>query len=65
MGFTEDNQADEQMLEARDRRLGVSWRRRRALRADIPVSAPLPGANAWQGGCSVQTTVQEVDLKRR
>ncbi|MBN8874279.1 MAG: OBAP family protein [Rhodospirillales bacterium] len=62
MGFTADGQIDPAKLEARDRRLGISWRQRRAARAAIPVPPPLPGANAWQSGRSQQTMLREVDF---
>ena len=64
MGFTADGQADEAMLRARDRRLGMSWRRKRANRVDIPTPEIIPGANAWERGRSLQTRLQEVELKR-
>ena len=47
MAFTDDGQADEAMIQERDRRLGYSTVRRRRRRADIPVpdvvSAQTPG----------------------
>src|SRR5689334_18485109 len=43
MGFTQDGQAQE---EARDRRLGISWKQRWESRADIPMPRLVPGANA-------------------
>jgi hypothetical protein len=64
MGFTQDGQIDEAKLEARDRRLGVSWQRRRASRADIPMPTLVPGANSWETGRSVQTRPEEVAFKR-
>jgi hypothetical protein len=64
MGFTQDGQIDEAKLEARDRKMGVSWQRRRQNRADIPTPILVPGANAWESGRTVQTSLQERDLKR-
>ncbi len=64
MGFTEDGQIDEAKLAARDRRLGVSWQQRRRDRADIPTFAPLPGANAWESGLTVQTRLEERPFRR-
>jgi hypothetical protein len=64
MGFTQDGQADEAMLAERDRRLGISWQRRRKDRADIPASEVISGANSWESGRSVQTRLEEVDLRR-
>ncbi|MDQ2804402.1 MAG: OBAP family protein [Pseudomonadota bacterium] len=64
MGFTQDGQADETKLAARERRTGISWRRRRESRADIPMPAVVPGANAWESGRTVQTRLEEMDVKR-
>ncbi|MBV8523334.1 MAG: OBAP family protein [Acetobacteraceae bacterium] len=64
MGFTQDGQANEAALEARDRRLGISWKRRRQSRADIPMLRLVPGANAWESGRTVQTQLHELELRR-
>ena len=64
MGFTADGQIHEPMLEARDHRLGVSWRKRRADRAGIPTPTVAPGANAWEGGRTVQTRIEEMAFRR-
>ena len=64
MGFTEDGQANEALLEARDRRFGISWRRRRAARADIASPNIVPGADSWESGRTVQTRLEEVDFRR-
>lgn len=64
MGFTQDGQANESMLDERDRRSGISWKRRRQDRADIPMPNVVPGANSWESGRTVQTCLQERDLKR-
>ena len=63
MGFTQDGQIDENLVEARDRRLGISWQQRRGRRADIPVRNVISGANSWEGGATVQTTLRELALK--
>lgn len=60
MGFTADGQIHEPMLDARDRRLGVSWRRRREDRTTIPTPRVEPEADSWQSGRSVQTRLDEV-----
>jgi Protein of unknown function (DUF1264) len=65
MGFTQDGQIDEALLEARDKRLGTSWKQRRNKRADIPMPTPLPGANFWASGTTVQTDIREMSLKSR
>ena len=65
MGFTQDGQIEEALLEGRDRRLGISWRQRRKKRADIPMPTPLPGANFWESGTTIQTDIREITLKGR
>ncbi|MBV9747738.1 MAG: DUF1264 domain-containing protein, partial [Acetobacteraceae bacterium] len=64
MGFTADGQAHEPAVDARDRRLGISWRQRREDRAGIPMPRVEPGANSWESGQSVQTRLEAVTLKR-
>ena len=64
MGFTADGQAGAAMIEDRDRRLGLSSTERRRQRADIPTPEVLRGANAWEGGRTVQTRLEELRLKR-
>jgi hypothetical protein len=63
MGFTQDGQVNEAALEERDQRLNVSHEERRRKRYDIPVPDVAPGANAWESGTSVQTTLTEVPFK--
>jgi hypothetical protein len=65
IGFTQDGQIDEILLEARDRRFGISWKQKRKHRADAPTPAPIAEANFWEGGASLQTDIREVALKRR
>jgi hypothetical protein len=64
MGFTEDGQINEALLAERDRRFGIDWKRKRQNRADIPMPQLVPGANAWEGGRTVQTRLEEMDFKR-
>jgi len=64
MGFTEDGQADEALIQDRDRRLGISIAHKRQNRDDIPMPDLVPGANPWESGRSVQTGLEEVDFKR-
>ena len=64
MGFTADGQSHEPARAARDRRRGVSWRKRRADRAGIPMPAVAPGANSWESGRTVQTRIEEMTLRR-
>jgi Protein of unknown function (DUF1264) len=65
MEFTQDGQIDEKLVEARDRRFGIPWLQRRERRVEIPIPSLIPGANSWESGRSVQTTLREVALKRR
>jgi Protein of unknown function (DUF1264) len=64
MGLTEDGQADEKLIDDRDRRIGVSTRQKRQGRADIPMPSVVPGANSWESGRTAQTRLEEVDVKR-
>jgi len=64
MGFTQDGQADNAMVAARDQRLGVSTAARRQDRADIPMPTVVQGANSWENGRTVQTRLEEMDFKR-
>ncbi|MBP2372066.1 hypothetical protein JOF36_007839 [Pseudonocardia parietis] len=63
MGLTEDGQANEDLIQERDRRLGVSTPHKRDGRADIPVPEVAPEANPWESGRTVQTSLQEMDFK--
>ena len=64
MGLTEDGQADEELIRARDRRLRVSAPRKRRGRSDIPWPEVITGANSWESGRTVQTRLQEQDFRR-
>lgn len=64
MGLTEDGQANEQLVGDRDARLGISTASKRHHRADIPIPAVEAGANCWESGRTVQTSLAEVDFKR-
>jgi len=65
MGFTQDGQLDEALVKARDRRLGVSSKRRRQSRSAIPMPIPIFGANSLESGTSIQTQLRQVPLKQR
>ncbi|MFD5054236.1 DUF1264 domain-containing protein [Streptomyces tendae] len=60
----EDGQASDEMIRARDDRLGISTSGKRENRADIPMPEVAPGANAWESGRSVQTRIEERDFSR-
>ncbi|MFT3834985.1 MAG: OBAP family protein [Micropruina sp.] len=62
MGLTEDEQVDGSLLDARDRRLGISTVHKRRNRSDIPTPDVVPGANGWVSGRGVQTRLDEVDV---
>lgn len=64
MGFTDDGQATEALIEARDRRLGISTPCKRSRRQDIPLPDVAPGANMWESGRTVQTRLEETEFKR-
>ena len=50
MGLTGDGQANETLINERDRRLGISTPHKRQNRADIPWPEVVPGANSWRAG---------------
>ncbi|HWL68020.1 MAG TPA: OBAP family protein [Geminicoccus sp.] len=56
MAFTADGQLRREMVEARDRALEISTAETRAGREEMAKDAPpvRPGADAWQGGQTVQ-----------
>jgi hypothetical protein len=58
MGFTRDGQADETMVDARDRRFGISTEANRELRKDLPSPAIDPEADAWQKGIVMQVRTE-------
>lgn len=65
MGFTRDGQVEDAMVAARDRRLGLSTPRRRRQRAGIPTPRVEPGANGWEHGRTVQTSLSVVNTERQ
>lgn len=54
MGFTRDGQANAAMMAGRDERMGVDIRSKQKARDDIVAPEIEKGADAWQGGRSVQ-----------
>lgn len=56
MGFTTDGQADQAMIEQRNRRLGVDAAKTKAQRADIQIPAADPKADGWKHGTVIQIT---------
>jgi hypothetical protein len=64
MGLTEDGQVNEELIDSRDRKLGISTPHKRENRADIPMPDVVSGANSWESGRTVQTRLEEMDVKR-
>lgn len=50
MGFTKEGQLHPQLLQERDKRFDISTDKIKAKRADIPIPAVDPMANAWEKG---------------
>jgi hypothetical protein len=63
MAFTQDGQADPELVRARDSRFGISTDQKRRNRMDIPMPTVLPGANPWQSGQSLQTSLRGVPIQ--
>jgi hypothetical protein len=54
MGFTADGQSDPALVQARDRRFGISSQAKKNDRADIHAPAVDPAADSWQHGTTLQ-----------
>jgi hypothetical protein len=63
MSFTKDGQVRQSLVDDRDTKFGVSSKKERANRADIPVPQGVAGANSWQGGKVMQLKLEEVEVK--
>ena len=63
MGFTQDGQINEAMVQDRDKRFGVSTGRAKQNRADIAAPSIDAGANSWQSGKVVQLTLKEMPVR--
>jgi hypothetical protein len=57
MGFTEDGQANPQMVADRDKRFDISSTEKKKNRADIQAPPIDPGADSWKRGEIVQLTL--------
>lgn len=57
MGFTKDGQLKQDLLEDRDKRFGISSDEKKKNRADIPMPAVDPMANAWEKGAIRQLVI--------
>jgi hypothetical protein len=67
MDFTQDGQLKPEMLQSRDKKLGISIDKKRKAHEDLAKSArPVqPGADGWQRGQSPQLVLNEVPLKNK
>ena len=67
MGFTEDGQLKPEMLQTRDRELGIKTADARKAREDLAGSAPQPdaGADAWKGGTTQQLVLTKTPLMNK
>jgi len=63
MGFTEDGQANPQMVADRDRRVGISSSDKRANRAGLQAPPIDPAADAWKNGQTLQLTLGPLTKK--
>jgi len=63
MGFTNDGQINQQLVDDRDRRFKVSTASERKNREDIPMPTVAAGANGWQSGKTVQLKLEEVSVR--
>jgi hypothetical protein len=67
MGFTTDGQLKPEMIQSRDRELGISTANERQDRQDLAQSAPpvQAGADNWQSGQAAQLVLNRLQLKNR
>lgn len=63
MAFTDDGQLQGDLVEARDRRFGISTVQRRRNREDITAPPPDPAADSWQSGTGLQLELAERRLQ--
>ena len=63
MGFTQDGQVNQSMVDSRDKRFSVSTSAEKKNRDNISMTTPAAGANAWESGKTVQLTLTEVNVK--
>lgn len=63
MGFTKDGQVHAELLQDREKRLGISAEERRKNRAEIPMPKLQAGANAWESGRIVQLRLEDVPVR--
>jgi hypothetical protein len=61
MGFTQDGQLRQELLQERDRRFDISTQETRGQRTDIAYPPIDPDANAWEKGITMQLRVERQD----
>lgn len=67
MGFTAEGQLKPEMIQSRDKELGIESGTVKKAREDLARSAPQPavGADAWKNGTAQQLSLNQVPLKNR
>jgi len=63
MSFIADGQLDEDLLERRDRRMGLDTEQTKRQRENIKARPPHEGADSWRSGKAVQLTLKQIDSK--
>jgi len=62
MAFTQDGQANMELIDRRDKEYGLSTLENKKNRADIEVPQIISGADGWQKGTSVQFEIKEISM---
>jgi hypothetical protein len=67
MGFTADGQLKTEMLQNRDKKLGINSNDVRNAREDLARSAPqpVPGADAWKNETTQQLSLSQTALRNK
>jgi hypothetical protein len=67
MGFTADGQLKPEMIQSRDKELGINTADVKKAREDLLSSATQPdaGADAWQSGTARQLILNKMPLKNK
>ena len=63
MGFTQDGQVHQDMLNDRDKRFGASTQTLKTDRGDIQPTNIVVGADSWKSGKTVQLTLEEIAVR--
>ena len=62
MGFTDDGQANQALLNERNKVYGVDPEEKKKDRADLPMTTIQPGADDWEHGTARQLKLEEVPM---